>query len=214
MSGVVTAYLRDPAAITRRSFEIIRAEADLSALPPAAQAIAVRMIHACGMIDIARDLRITPDAVAAGRTALRSGAPILCDVAMVAAGITRARLPAGNPVISIIADAAVAQDAASRGISRAAAATERWTPRLAGAVVAIGNAPTALFRLIEGLEAGWPKPAVIVAVPVGFVGAVESKEALIEAGLGVPSIVLRGRRGGSALAAAAINALAGDEAGS
>ncbi len=204
-------YLRDPAAITRRSFEIIRAEAALSDLPTEAHGIVVRMIHACGMVDIARDLRITPGVRAAGRAALESGAPILCDVAMVAAGITRQRLPADNEAVVAIGDSAVAREAAARGISRAAAAVERWQPRLAGAVVAIGNAPTALFRLIEGLEAGWPKPAAIVAVPVGFVGAVESKEALIEADLGVPFIVLRGRRGGSALAAAAINALARDE---
>ena len=205
------AYLRNPAAITRRSFEIIRAEADLSSLPPDAEAIAVRMIHACGMVDIMSDLRLTPGAANAGHTALRAGAPVLCDVAMVAAGITRTRLPADNAVISTIADPDVAQDAASRGISRAAASVERWQARLDGAVVAIGNAPTALFRLIEGLEAGWPRPALIIAVPVGFVGAVESKDALIAAELGVPYIVLRGRRGGSALAAAAVNALAMDE---
>lgn len=205
------AYLRNPAAITRRSFEIIRAEADLSSLPPDAEAIAVRMIHACGMVDIMSDLRLTPGAANAGHTALRAGAPVLCDVAMVAAGITRTRLPADNAVISTIADPDVAQDAESRGISRAAASVERWQARLDGAVVAIGNAPTALFRLIEGLEAGWPRPALIIAVPVGFVGAVESKDALIAAELGVPYIVLRGRRGGSALAAAAVNALAMDE---
>ncbi len=205
------AYERNPAAITRGSFEIIRAEADLTGLPADAEAVAVRMIHACGMVDIVRDLHITPGAAEAGRAALRAGAPILCDVAMVAAGITHARLPANNAVISSIADPDVARDAAARGISRAAMSVERWQSRLEGAVVAIGNAPTALFRLIEGLDAGWPRPALIVATPVGFVGAVESKAALIEAGLGLPYVVLTGRRGGSALAAAAVNALAMDE---
>lgn len=214
MSDTATAYLRDPAAITRRSFEIIRAEADLSALPREAEAVALRMIHACGMVDIARDLRVSPGAIAAGRAALRGGAPIFCDAAMVAAGITRARLPAGNELICAIADPGAVQDAAARGMTRSAAAVERWPPRLADAVVAIGVAPTALFRLIEGLEAGWPRPALIVATPVGFVGAVESKQALIEAGLGVPFIALCGRRGGSALAAAAINALAAEESAS
>ncbi len=211
MSRAAIAYERDPKAITNRSFVIIRAEVDLSSVPLDAEAVAVRMIHACGMVDLVRDLHITPGAASGGRAALRAGASILCDVGMVAAGITRARLPANNAVITTIADQGVAEDAASRGISRAAASVERWSAKLGGALVAIGNAPTALFRLIEGLEAGWPKPALIIAVPVGFVGAVESKEALIAANLDVPLIVLRGRRGGSALAAAAVNALAMDE---
>ncbi|MSO68807.1 MAG: precorrin-8X methylmutase [Alphaproteobacteria bacterium] len=211
MNRAAIAYERDPKAITNRSFAIIRAEVDLSSVPLDAEAVAVRMIHACGMVDLVRDLHITPGAAHAGRAALRAAAPILCDVAMVAAGITRARLPANNAVITTIAEPGVADDAASRGISRAAASVERWSAKLGGAVVAIGNAPTALFRLIEGLGAGWPKPALIIAVPVGFVGAVESKDALIAANLDVPLIVLRGRRGGSALAAAAVNALAMDE---
>ncbi|MGD9539033.1 MAG: precorrin-8X methylmutase [Alphaproteobacteria bacterium] len=205
-------YLRDPAAITRRSFEIIRREADLSALPPDALPLALRMIHACGMTDIVSDLAITPDAPRAGRRALDAGAPVLCDAFMVAAGITRGRLPAGNAVDCLIGDDGVAREAKACGVTRAMVAVEHWRDRLGGAVVAIGNAPTALFRLIEGIQAGWPKPALIVATPVGFVGAAESKDALIEAGLGVPYVALKGRRGGSALAAAAINALARDEA--
>jgi len=204
-------YLRDPAAITRRSFELIRAEADLSRIPTAAHPLVLRLIHACGMIDIVHDLVLSEAAIAAGEAALRAGAPVLCDVETAGAGITRARLPAANRVRCAIGEAEVAAQSAARGTSRSALGVERWGADLAGAVVAIGSAPTALFRLIEGLESGWPRPAVIVAMPVGFVGAAESKEALIDAALGVPHIVLRGRRGGSALAAAAVNALARDD---
>lgn len=206
-------YLCDPAEITRRSFELIQREVDLSALPADAAPLALRLIHACGVTDIVSELAITPDAMHAGRSALAQGAPILCDALMVAAGITRSRLPAANAVHCLIADQDVAREAAARGATRAMVAVERWHDRLDGAVAAIGNAPTALFRLIEGIEAGWPRPALIVAMPVGFVGAAESKEALIEAGLGVPYVALRGRRGGSALAAAAINAFASAEPG-
>lgn len=207
-------YLHDPGAITRRSFALIRAEADLSRVPSAAHSLAVRLIHACGMVDIVDDLAISEEAVTAGQAALRAGAPILCDVEMVAAGITRARLPAVNRVRSAIGEPGVAEEAQARGTTRSAVGVERWGDDLGGAVVAIGSAPTALYRLLEGLAEGWPKPAVIIAMPVGFVGAAESKEALIASGLVVPHIALRGRRGGSALAAAAVNALARDEAGS
>ena len=213
MAAMLEPYLHDPAEITRRSFEIIRHEADLAALPADAVPLALRMIHACGMTDIVSDLAITNDAVASGQGALIAGAPILCDAFMVAAGITRSRLPVGNAVHCLIADDDVAREATARGVTRAMVAVERWQNRLDGAVVAIGNAPTALFRLIEGIEAGWPRPTLVVATPVGFVGAAEAKDALIEAGLGVPYVTLRGRRGGSALAAAAINALARDEGG-
>jgi precorrin-8X/cobalt-precorrin-8 methylmutase len=212
MATKLAPYLRDPEAITRRSFDIIEREADLTTLPADAASLAVRLIHTCGMIDIVRDLAIAPDAPSSGRRALAAGAPILCDVQMVAAGITRARLPADNAVHCFVSDDDVAAEATARGITRAMVGVERWRDRLGGAVVAIGNAPTALFRLIEGIESGWPKPALIVAMPVGFVGAAESKDALVEAGLCVPYVALKGRRGGSALAAAAVNALARGEA--
>jgi precorrin-8X/cobalt-precorrin-8 methylmutase len=208
MAAPRPSYLCDPAAITRRSYEIIRAEADLSRLPAEAHGLALRLIHSCGMTDLASDLVVGAGAIAAGRGALGRGAPILCDVEMVMAGITRRLLPARNDVYCAIAEPAVAAAAAAGGTTRAALGVEQWVDALDGAVVTIGNAPTALYRLLEGLAEGWPRPALIIAVPVGFVGAVESKEALLAAGTGVPYIVLRGRRGGSALAAAAINALA------
>jgi precorrin-8X/cobalt-precorrin-8 methylmutase len=203
-------YLRDPAEITRRSFAIVQAEADLAALPPALAPVAVRLVHACGMPDIVADLAWHPDVAAAGRAALTAGAPVLADCRMVADGVTRARLPADNPVICTLDDPEVPALARHLGTTRSAAAVELWGDRLAGALVAIGNAPTALFRLIELLAEGAPRPAAILAFPVGFVGAAESKEALIAADLGVPYLTLRGRRGGSALAAAAVNALAAD----
>jgi len=212
MTTTLAPYLSDPEAITRRSFEIIRRETDLSAFSADAASLAVRLIHSCGMTDIVRDLAITPDAVSSGRRALAAGALILCDAQMVATGITRARLPADNSVHCYVSDEDVASEASARGITRSMVGVERWHKRLGGAVVAIGNAPTALLRLIEGIDSGWPKPALIVAMPVGFVGAAESKEALIEAELGVPYVAIRGRRGGSALAAAAVNAIARDEA--
>jgi precorrin-8X/cobalt-precorrin-8 methylmutase len=202
------AYLRDGAAIYRRSFTIIRDEADLSGFCADEAEVAVRMIHACGLVEAARHIAFGPGLVAAGRSALTQGAPILCDAEMVAHGITRARLPARNEVICTLRDARVPALAQELGTTRSAAAMELWGERLAGAVVAIGNAPTALFRLLELLDAGAPKPAAILGVPVGFVGAAESKDALAADPRGVPFLIVRGRMGGSAMTAAAVNALA------
>jgi precorrin-8X/cobalt-precorrin-8 methylmutase len=203
-------YIRDGAAIYRQSFATIRAEADLSAIPDDLKPVAVRVIHACGMVDAARDLLFSTDVGTAARAALRSGAPILCDSEMVAHGVTRARLPADNAVICTLRDAAVPDLAKTIGNTRSAAALDLWGERLGGSVVAIGNAPTALFRLLEMIAAGAPKPAAILGFPVGFVGALESKDALAENPFGVPYLAIRGRRGGSAMAAAAVNALASD----
>jgi precorrin-8X/cobalt-precorrin-8 methylmutase len=200
-------YLRDPEAIYRESFAAIRREAKLAHLPPDIAEIAVRLIHACGMTDIVDDLAFAPDVAARGRAALAGGAPILCDSAMVAAGIMRARLSAGNDVVCTLDDARVPELARALKTTRSAAAVELWSARLDGALVAIGNAPTALFHLLERLAQGGPRPAAILAFPVGFVGAAESKQALIDARLDVPFVTLRGRRGGSAMAAAAVNAL-------
>jgi precorrin-8X/cobalt-precorrin-8 methylmutase len=201
-------YIRDPAAITRRSFEIVRAETDVSHLPTDLAPIAYRLVHACGMPEIVNDLVWGGDVAVAGRAALADGAPILTDCEMLASGITRARLPADNQVLCTLGDAAVPALAAKLATTRSAAAVDLWLPYLAGAVVAIGNAPTALFRLLEIMTDGAPRPAAIIACPVGFVGAAESKAALCEARLEIPFLTVRGRRGGSALAAAAINALA------
>jgi precorrin-8X/cobalt-precorrin-8 methylmutase len=203
-------YLRDPAEITRRSFEIVRAEADLADLPEELKAVAVRLVHACGMPDIVGDLAWHPGLVEAGRAALGSGAPVLADCRMVADGVIRDRLPVDNEVLCSLDDPEVPALARHLATTRSAAAVELWRDRLSGAVVAIGNAPTALFRLLELLAEGAPRPAAILAFPVGFVGAAESKEALIEADLTVPYLTLRGRRGGSAMAAAAVNALAAE----
>lgn len=203
-------YLRDPQEITRRSFETVRREVDLSSLPPDRAALAVRLVHACGMTDIVPDLAWHGEVAAAGRAALVGGAPILADARMVAEGITRRRLPADNRVEVTLGDPQVPALAARLGTTRSAAAVDLWSPLLEGAVVTIGNAPTALFRLLELIEAGAPRPAVILAFPVGFIGAAESKQALIESGLEVPFVTLRGRRGGSAMAAAAVNALGDD----
>jgi precorrin-8X/cobalt-precorrin-8 methylmutase len=202
-------YLRDPEEIYRRSFALIRAATDLSRLPAELHAVAVRLVHAVADPDIVADLVASEGAVAAGRAALASGAPILVDAAMVAHGITRTRLLVANPIICTLDDAAVAGRAAALGTTRSAAAVELWRPQLGGAVAAIGNAPTALFRLLEMLEAGAPRPALILGFPVGFVGAAEAKAALAASPLAIPFIALKGRRGGSALAAAAVNALAG-----
>jgi precorrin-8X/cobalt-precorrin-8 methylmutase len=202
-------YIRDGAKIYARSFAIIRAEADLARFAADEEQVAVRMIHAAGMIDLAADLIFTPGAVAAGRAALKAGAPIFCDAQMVAHGITRTRLPATNEVICTLADARVAVLAEKLGTTRTAAALELWAGRIAGSVVAIGNAPTALFRLLELIDAGWPRPAAVIGMPVGFVGAAESKAALIADGR-VPALIVAGRRGGSAMAAAAVNALASE----
>lgn len=201
-------YVRDGTAIYERSFAIIRAEADLSRFSADEEDVAVRMIHACGLVEAARDFVFGPGAVAAARAALQAGAPILCDAQMVAHGITRARLPAGNEVICTLRDPAVPALAEKLGTTRSAAALELWGDRLAGAVVAIGNAPTALFHLLEMLDRGAPKPAAILGMPVGFVGAAESKDALADDPRGVPFAIVRGRLGGSAITSAAVNALA------
>jgi precorrin-8X/cobalt-precorrin-8 methylmutase len=204
-------YCKDARAIYRASFATIRAEADLAGSSPVMARVLVRMIHACGMTDLPRDVASSPGAAEAGRDALRAGAPILCDSAMVAAGVTRARLPAANDVVCTLRDEGIAELAARLGTTRSAAALERWRDRLGGAVVAIGNAPTALFHLLEMIAAGAPRPALVIGVPVGFVGAAESKAALAANNLDIPYITLHGRRGGSAITAAALNALASDE---
>ncbi|MFI6644940.1 precorrin-8X methylmutase [Streptomyces sp. NPDC050504] len=203
-------YEKDGAAIYRESFATIRAEADLGALPADVSQVAVRMIHACGMVDLVRDLAFSPRVVADARAALRAGAPILCDANMVASGVTRKRLPADNEVVCTLADPSVPDLAKELGTTRSAAALELWRDRLEGSVVAIGNAPTALFRLLEMLEEGAGRPAAVLGIPVGFVGAAESKDALAEHVSGVEHLVVRGRRGGSAMAAAAINAIASE----
>ncbi|MER5683466.1 precorrin-8X methylmutase [Streptomyces sp. NPDC005134] len=204
-------YEKDGPAIYRQSFATIRAEADLAGLPADVSQVAVRMIHACGMVDLVRDIDFTPGVVADARRALRSGAPILCDVAMVASGVTRKRLPADNEVICTLSDPTVPDLAAKLGTTRSAAAMELWRDRMEGAVVAVGNAPTALFRLLEMIEEGAPRPAAVIGVPVGFVGAAESKDALADHPSGLEHLVVRGRRGGSAIAAAALNAIASEE---
>jgi len=201
-------YIRDGAAIYARSFAIIREEADLARFSDAQADVAVRMIHACGRVDAAASIDFSPDFVHAARNALQEGAPIFCDAQMVAHGVTRARLPADNDVICTLRDERVPDLAAELGTTRSAAALELWRDRLDGSVVAIGNAPTALFHLLEMLRAGAPKPAAVLGIPVGFVGAAESKDALAENVYDVPWLVVRGRMGGSAMAAAALNALA------
>ncbi len=202
-------YIRDGAAIYARSFATIRAEADLSGLDPAQARVAVRVIHACGMVEIARDLRFSDGFADAARAALLRGARILCDSRMVAEGITAGRLPAGNEIVCTLHDKRTPDLARNLGNTRSAAALDLWGDRLGGAVVAIGNAPTALFHLLELLDAGAPPPAAIIGMPVGFVGAAESKEALLADGR-VPCLVMLGRRGGSAMAVAAVNALASE----
>jgi len=204
----VVDFLRDGAAIYEQSFAIIRREADLSRFSDVEADVAVRMIHACGMVEAAGSIVFAPGVVTAARQALRAGAAILCDSEMLSHGVTRPRLPATNAVICTLRDPTVAALAAKLSTTRSAAALEFWGPRLEGAVVAIGNAPTSLFRLLEMLDEGAPRPAAIIGIPVGFVGAAESKEALIGNAHGVPFIAARGRIGGSAMAAAAVNALA------
>jgi precorrin-8X/cobalt-precorrin-8 methylmutase len=201
-------YLRNGDNIYRKSFAIIRAEADLNQLSQDLADVVVRLIHACGMTDIVLDLVASPDAVQAGRDALAAGASVFCDSQMVANGITRKRLPANNEIICTLNDVGVAELAKEINNTRSAAAVERWRPRLENAVVAIGNAPTALFHLLELLDQGFPKPALILGFPVGFVGAAESKAELAANSRGIPFMTLQGRRGGSAIAAAAVNALA------
>jgi len=201
-------YEKDGAAIYRRSFAMIRAEADLSRFTPEEEVVAVRMIHAAGMVDLARHIRFTPGMAIAARAAVEAGAPILCDARMVSEGITRARLPAGNEIICTLQDPSVPELAAALQNTRSAAAVELWRPHLRGAIVAIGNAPTALFHLMNMLEdPACPRPAAIIGCPVGFVGAAESKAALIE-GPPVPALIVEGRLGGSAITVAAVNALA------
>lgn len=202
-------YISDGAEIYSKSFAIIRAEADLARFKGHAEKIAVRMIHASGMVEIASDIAMSDDFAAKGHAALRAGAPILCDAKMIAHGITRSRLPAANEVICTLDDPAVPELARKMDTTRSAAALELWRPHLAGSVVAIGNAPTALFRLLEMLDQGVPPPAAIIGIPVGFVGAVESKDALAADGR-APYLIVKGRKGGSAMTVAAVNALASE----
>ncbi|WP_030434258.1 precorrin-8X methylmutase [Actinoplanes subtropicus] len=201
-------YERDGAEIYRRSFATIRAEADLSGLPDDLSRVVVRMIHACGMVDLAQDVGFSPSVATVARKALLDGAPILCDAEMVASGVTRKRLPANNEVICTLRDPGVPALAEKLATTRSAAALDLWLDRLDGAVVAIGNAPTALFRLLELVAAGAPRPAAVLGIPVGFIGAAESKEALAASDL--DHLIVRGRRGGSAITAAAVNALASE----
>lgn len=201
-------YLTDGVEIYRRSFATIRAETDLAGFADDAATVVVRMVHAAGDIDLARRSRLHPDLVTAARDALEAGAPVFTDAAMIAAGITRARLPMGNDVICTLRDPRVPELAKAWHTTRSAAAVSLWTDGLEGAVVAIGNAPTALFHLLELIADGGPRPAAIVGVPVGFIGAAESKEALRDNPSGVPWLIVEGRRGGSALAVSAVNALA------
>lgn len=205
-------YLRDPKAIYARSFEVIRAEADFSRLPPTAHDIAVRIIHACGMTDIAGDLRITQDFAGAALAALQAGKPVIVDCEMLRHGIIARLLPKGVEIVCTLNHPRARDLGIARQTTRSAAAVELWEPHLAGAVVVIGNAPTALFALLEAIDKGAAKPAAIAGFPVGFVGAAESKDELIRNPHGIPYATLPGRRGGSAMAAAVINALTGDNA--
>ena len=206
-----TDYIRDGAEIYRNSFAIIRAEADLDGLDPILSRTVVRMIHSCGMVDLRADVAASPGFGAAAEGALRAGAPILCDTMMVASGITRKRLPADNEVVCTLNDPSVPELARSLGTTRSAAAMELWRERLEGSLVVIGNAPTSLFRLLELVAAGAQRPAAVIGVPVGFVGAAESKVALAEHGSGLEHLVVHGRRGGSAIACGAVNALASEQ---
>ncbi|WP_460075709.1 precorrin-8X methylmutase [Roseibium sp. ROS1] len=201
-------YEKDPAAIYRQSFSIVRSEAELSHLPDGLKPVAVRLIHACGMTDLPQDLAWSEDILSAAQDAFARAAPVFCDVEMVVHGVIRSRLPADCDVVCTLNDPAVPALAKELGTTRSAAAVELWRDRLEGAIVAVGNAPTALFHLLEMIAAGGPKPALVLGFPVGFVGAAESKEALISNPFKVPSLAVRGRRGGSAMAAAAVNALA------
>ncbi len=205
-------YEKDPASIYRRSFEIIRSEAHFSDVTPALERVLVRMIHACGLIDLPQFVEASEQAAEMGECALKNGAPILCDSNMLAAGITRSRLPCNNEVFCALTDERVPELSKRLNTTRTAAAIELWRDRLEGSVVAIANAPTALFHLLEMIASGAPKPALVLGLPVGFVGAAESKTALAENALGLSFITVRGRRGGSAIAAAAVNALAKEQA--
>ena len=201
--------MHDGAEIYRRSFATIRAEADLSRFPADVARVVVRMIHSCGMTDLPADIGFSDGVVRSARAALLAGAPVLCDASMVASGITRRRLPAGNEVVCTLGDPSVPGLAARLGTTRSAAALDLWRPRLAGSVVAIGNAPTALFRLLELIADGAPRPAAVLGIPVGFIGAAESKDALAASGL--EYLAVHGRRGGSAMTVAAVNAIASEE---
>ncbi|WP_429419314.1 precorrin-8X methylmutase [Nocardia sp. GAS34] len=211
MSDVRTSYLTDGAEIYRRSFATIRSEADLARFPADVAQVVVRMIHACGQVDLAADVDYSEGVVARARAALRAGAPILCDATMVASGVTRRRLPADNEVLCLLGDPRVPELALTMDNTRSVAALELLRDRLDGAVVAIGNAPTALFHLLDMLDAGAPRPAAVLGIPVGFVGAVESKQVLSEFGGGIDYLTVRGRRGGSAITAAALNAIASEQ---
>lgn len=203
-------YIRDAAEIYRQSFATIRAEADLDRFPTDVSRVVVRLIHTCGQVDVADHVAYTDDVVTRAHRALAAGAPILCDSSMVAAGVTAARLPAGNEVVSLVADPRAPEVAARTGNTRSAAGVELWADRLDGAVVAIGNAPTALFRLLELVDDGVPPPAAVLGGPVGFVGSAQSKQELIDRPRGMAYLMVRGRRGGSAMAAAAVNAIASE----
>jgi precorrin-8X/cobalt-precorrin-8 methylmutase len=202
-------YIRDAAEIYRQSFATIRAEADLSRFPDDVACVVVRLIHTCGQVDLAEHIAYTDDVVSVARGALAGGAPVLCDSSMVAAGVMVRRLPGDNQIVSLVADPRAAELAARQHTTRSAAAVELWADRLSGAVLAIGNAPTALFRLLELIDGGAPAPAAVLGGPVGFVGSAQSKQELIDHPRGMSYLVVRGRRGGSAMAAAAVNAIAG-----
>ncbi len=201
-------YIRDAAEIYRQSFAMIRAEADLSRFPDDVAQVVVRLIHTCGQLDVTEHVAFTADVVKRAHTALAAGAPILCDSSMVAAGITRPRLPADNDVVCLVADSRARQLADRLSTTRSAAAVDLWADRLGGAVIAIGNAPTALFRLLELIDGGAPAPAAVLGGPVGFVGSAQSKQELIDTPRDMSYLVVTGRRGGSAMAAAAVNAIA------
>jgi precorrin-8X/cobalt-precorrin-8 methylmutase len=203
-------YVRDAAEIYRQSFATIRAEADLDRFPEDVSRVVVRLIHTCGQVDVADHVAYTDDVVTRTHAALAAGAPILCDASMVASGITRSRLPADNDVVPLVSDARAADLAAKLGSTRSAAGVDLWADRLGGAVLAIGNAPTALFRLLELIDEGAPVPAAVLGGPVGFVGSAQSKDELIARPRGMSYLVVTGRRGGSAMAAAAVNAIASE----
>ncbi len=203
-------YIRDADEIYRQSFATIRAEADLGRFPDDVARVVVRLIHTCGQVDVADDVPFSDDVVARAHAALAAGAPVLCDSSMVAAGVTRSRLPAGNEVVSLVADPRAAELARRRGTTRSAAGVELWAEQMSGAVLAIGNAPTALFRLLELLDDGVAAPAAVLGGPVGFVGSAQSKQELVERPRGMSYLVVAGRRGGSAMAAAAVNAIASE----
>lgn len=203
-------YIRDAAEIYRQSFATIRAEADLRRFPDDVARVVVRLIHTCGQVDLTHEIAFTGDVVAKTHAALAAGAPVLCDSSMVAAGITAARLPANNEVVSLVADPRAPELARLRGCTRSAAGVELWSDRLAGAVLAIGNAPTALFRLLELVDEGVRPPVAVLGGPVGFVGSAQSKQELVDRPRGIEYLVVRGRRGGSAMAAAAVNAIASE----